>query len=127
MEGLIKLLSVAAGGAFGAVARHLVNVSQLSNVSDKFPVPTFVINIVGSFFLGFLYIVLDERFDGSEELRLGLTVGLLGAFTTFSTFELELYALMREGLFITAFAYLLSSIAIGFIGLIAGISLGRQL
>jgi len=126
METFTKVLSIAAGGAAGAVARYLVNMSPLANVFQKFPLPTFFINVAGSFLIGLLFILLNDRFEVSEELRLALIVGFLGAFTTFSTFEIELYGLVKEGSFLTAFVYLFLSVAAGFIGVSAGILAGRR-
>ena len=126
MEALTKILSVAAGGAAGSVARYLVNLSPLANLFQKFPFPTFFINVTGSFLIGLLFILLNDRFDVSDNLRLALIVGFLGAFTTFSTFEIELFGLVREGSFLTAFAYLLLSVAGGFVGVAGGILAGRQ-
>jgi CrcB protein len=126
MEALTKILSVAAGGAAGSVVRYLVNLSPLANLFQKFPFPTFFINVTGSFLIGFLFILLNDRFDVSDNLRLALIVGFLGAFTTFSTFEIELFGLVREGSFLTAFAYLLLSVAAGFVGVAGGILIGRR-
>jgi len=126
MEALTKILSVAAGGAAGAVARYLVNLSPLANLFQKFPFPTFFINVTGSFLIGLLFILLNDRFDVSDNLRLALIVGFLGAFTTFSTFEIELFGLVKEGSFLTAFAYLFLSVAAGFVGVAGGILVGRR-
>lgn len=127
METASKILAVAAGGALGSVARYLINISPLASVLEKFPFPTFLINIVGSFLIGFFLIVLTDRFETSEVLRLAIIVGFLGAFTTFSTFEMEIYGLLKEGETITAFAYLLLSVVVGFLGLIGGVWLGKQI
>lgn len=126
MEAFTKILSIAAGGAAGAVARYLVNLSPLANLFQKFPFPTFFINVTGSFLIGLFFILLNDRLEVSEELRLALIVGFLGAFTTFSTFEIELYGLVKDGSFLTAFAYLFLSVAAGFIGVSAGILAGRR-
>jgi CrcB protein len=104
MEAITKILSVAAGGAAGAVARYLVNLSPLANLFEKFPFPTFFINVTGSLLIGFLFILLNDRIDVNDNLRLALIVGFLGAFTTFSTFEIELFGLAKEGSYLTAFA-----------------------
>ncbi len=127
MENFTKILSVAAGGAFGAVLRYLINISPLANLFEKFPFPTFFINIVGSFFIGFLFILFTDKFAPNDNLRLAMTVGLLGAFTTFSTFELEIFELVRERYFTMAFLYLFLSVLIGFIGVLAGVWLARKL
>ncbi len=126
MEAFWKIISVAIGGAFGAVARYLVNISPLAGVFEKFPFPTFLINVSGSFLIGFLLIVLTDKIEVSDNLRMAIIVGFLGAFTTFSTFEMEIFGLIREKQFITAFAYLFLSIFVGFIGVLAGVALGRR-
>jgi CrcB protein len=127
METFTKITSVAVGGALGAVARHLINISPLANVFQKFPLPTFLINISGSFLIGFLLIVLTDKVQVSEALRMAVIVGFLGAFTTFSTFEMEIYGLMKNGnLFLTSI-YLLASLVAGFLGVALGVNLGRLL
>ena len=127
MEAFTKILSIGIGGAFGAVARYLINISPLSNVFQNFPFPTFFINIAGSFFIGFFSILLTDKFTVSENLRFAVMVGFLGAFTTFSTFELEIFELVREKFFFTAFAYLFLSVLVGFVGLSLGILLARNI
>ena len=127
METFTKITSVAVGGALGAVARHLINISPLANVFQKFPLPTFLINISGSFLIGFLLIVRTDKVQVSEALRMAVIVGFLGAFTTFSTFEMEMYGLIKDGnLFLTG-VYLLASLAVGFLGVALGVNLGRWL
>lgn len=121
MEFWIKILAVAVGGACGATARHLINISPLSNFSENFPFHTFFINITGSFLLGFLLILLTDKFAASENVRLAVTVGFLGAFTTFSTFELEIFNLIRARFFVTAFLYFFLSVTVGFVGVLAGV------
>ena len=127
METLTNIFWVALGGAIGAVLRHLVNISPLSTVFEKFPLPTFVINVTGSFFIGFLLIFFTDKVAVSHSLRMMIVVGLLGAFTTFSTFELEVYGLVRERLFMLAAGYLLLSVIVGFVGLVAGVELAKQI
>ena len=127
MEFLTKIIAVALGGAFGAVARYLINLSPLAALFGKFPLHTFLINVSGSFLIGFLLIIFTDKYAENENLRLALTVGLLGAFTTFSTFELEIFELIRERFFVTAFAYLMLSIMVGFVGAAAGVWLAKKL
>lgn len=126
METFAKVAFIAAGGAAGAVARYLVNVSPLANIFDKFPLPTFSINVVGSFLIGFLLILLTDKYEISDNLRMAVIVGFLGAFTTFSTFEMEIYGLIREKLPLMAFLYFFLSVVAGFLGLVAGVSLARK-
>ena len=126
MESWMKVLSVAVGGAVGAVARYLINISPLANVFEKFPFPTFFINISGSFLIGFLFVLLSDRFTVNENFRIAIIVGFLGAFTTFSTFELEIFSLVREKYFATALAYLFLSVFVGFVGVLSGIWLAEK-
>lgn len=126
MENLTKILAVGIGGAFGAIARYLINISPLSNVFQKFPFPTFTVNILGSFLIGFLVVLFADKYTAHENLRIVLLVGFLGAFTTFSTFELEIFELLRERYFVTAFAYLFLSVLVGFIGVLGGVWLAKR-
>lgn len=126
MESLTKILAVGIGGAFGAVARYLINISPLSNIFEKFPFPTFFINILGSFLIGFCLILFTDKITVGENLRLAILIGFLGAFTTFSTFELEIWKLIEEKYFIIAFLYLFASVLVGFVGVVGGIWLARK-
>lgn len=122
----LKLLFIAGGGALGAVSRHLINISPLARIFDHFPFPTFFINIAGSFLIGFFMILLADKVQISDNLRFAIIVGFLGAFTTFSTFEMEIYGLLKDRFFATAFLYLFLSVAVGFAGLVAGVELAKR-
>lgn len=126
MENLTKILWVAAGGAFGAVLRHLINVSPLHSWLRPFPLATFFINVSGSFVIGFLAIFFAAKFPDGENLRLAVIVGFLGAYTTFSTFELELWNLTEDSNFTMALVYLFASVAAGFAALGCGIWLAKK-
>ena len=127
MDVLTKIVFVGFGGALGAVARYLINISPLAGLFDRFPFPTFFINVSGSFLIGFLLIVLTDKITVSENFRMAIIVGFLGAFTTFSTFEMEIYGLVKDRFFTTAFLYMLLSVALGFVGLMAGVRLAREI
>ncbi len=126
METTLKIFAIAVGGSAGAVARYLINASPLAGMFGKFPLPTFVINITGSFLIGFLMIVFTDKVVVSENVRMAVIVGFLGAFTTFSTFEIEIYGLVRERHFTTAFLYLFLSVFVGFVGVVAGVAAGKR-
>ena len=125
LDTIWKIVSIAAGGAAGSVARYLFNISPLSGVFEKFPLPTFVINVTGSLLIGLLLILLTDKFEVSENVRMVVIVGFLGAFTTFSTFEMEIYGLAKERELGLALLYTLLSVAAGFIGVVAGVGIGR--
>src|SRR5215203_4893932 len=118
METLTRILAIAAGGALGAVARYLINISPLQNYLKPFPFPTFFINITGSFLIGFLLILFTDKVQINENLRFAVIVGFLGAYTTFSTFELEIWSLIKENQLFTAFLYLFLSVLVGFVGVV---------
>lgn len=122
-DGLVKILLVAAGGAFGAVARYLLNISPLAKTFAPFPFVTFLINITGSFLIGLLVVKLEMN----DNLKLLILTGFLGAYTTFSTFELETFELMRERNLLTAILYVALSFTVGFIGVALGVWLGRKI
>ena len=127
METAAKILSVAVGGSLGAVARYLMSVSPLAAVFEKFPLPTFLINVIGSFLIGFFAVVFADRMPLNENIRMAVVVGFLGAFTTFSAFEMEIFGLMRERQLLIAFLYLLLSVMVGFLGVLSGVALGRRI
>lgn len=120
-------MAVGIGGAFGAVSRYLIGLSPLTRSFDKFPLPTFAINLIGSFLIGFCLILLTDKIQVSENLRIAIMVGFIGAFTTFATFEVEIYGLVRERFFSTALLYILLSVILGFAGLLAGVAAARQI
>jgi CrcB protein len=125
METLTRILAISIGGAFGALARYGLNVLFAKSFSP-FPFATFFINVTGSFLVGFLLTLFSEKFDVNENLRLAIIVGFLGAYTTFSTFEFETFALMREKHLTTAILYVSMSFAIGLLGVFAGVWLAKK-
>jgi CrcB protein len=127
VETVGKFLAVAAGGALGAIARFAISNSFLAFLFNSFPLPTFFINITGSLLIGFLLTLATERIEMSENLRLFLTVGFLGAYTTFSAFEFEALSLVRAKEFLNAALYVVLSISLGFISVLAGVWLARKI
>ena len=120
-------LAVAAGGALGAVARHGVSRAALHWLGPNFPWGTLTANVAGSFVMGLVIVWLSAREPAAPALRAFLTVGLLGAFTTFSTFSLDVVTLYRDRTLMIAGAYLGASVILSVGGLLAGLFIGRQL
>ena len=126
MDAVLKILSVAIGGSVGAVARYLINISPLATVLAKFPLPTFIINIVGSFLIGFLMIVFADKYVVNENIRMAVIVGFLGAFTTFSTFAFDTGQMMREGHWAAAAANLLANNVLGIGAFLLGLAIAQR-
>jgi CrcB protein len=121
-----KVLAViAAGGALGAPARY--GVAQVIHVAkDTFPWATLVTNLSGSFALGFILVLLIERFPPTRYLRPFFATGFLGAFTTFSTFVVESDVLIKDGHVSLAVVYVITSAAAGLAAVWIGIVLGHR-
>jgi fluoride exporter len=125
---MTHLLLVAAGGAFGAALRHLVNLGALRLMGPAFPWGTFIVNIIGSLLMGLFIGWLARRSGGSSnELRLLVATGFLGGFTTFSAFSLDFVTLWRDGSGGVAIAYAILSVLLSIFALFSGLSLMRFL
>ncbi len=120
------LFAIAAGGALGAVGRHLVSGSVMRWAGGGFPWGTLTVNVVGSFILGMLVEYLALRWSASQEMRGFLVVGVLGGFTTFSAFSLDAVLLLERGSLGPAFAYIGGNVLLSIGGLFAGLWLFRQ-
>lgn len=122
MPSLMPYLLVGVGGFLGANARFLVGRWVGLAVETRFPLGTFIVNMSGCFLLGVIGTVVAEKMvPHSDAIRLALGVGFLGAFTTFSTFELETHALLEDGSWVIAAANMVASLVVGLIALRAGI------
>ncbi len=121
------ILAIAAGGAIGAVLRHFANMLALSVGGGTLPWGTLSVNIVGSFAMGALIAFFAHTGNPSPEVRGFLTVGLLGAFTTFSTFSLDFATLWERGASFMAMGYVMASVMLSIAALFAGMMLLRQL
>jgi CrcB protein len=119
------VLAIALGGAIGAVGRHYVSVAMVLLVGYGFPWGTLVVNIVGSFLMGALIETMALVWSPSVEMRALLTVGLLGAFTTFSTFSLDVATLYERDATLQLAAYVVVSVAVSILALFAGLRLMR--
>jgi CrcB protein len=126
MSRVWPFLLVGVGGFLGSNARYLTAKWADTLVAGRFPLGTFLINISGSFLLGLLGGVLAARIvPQSDNVRLALGVGFLGAFTTFSTFEMETHALLEDGIWWTAAMNIVASVVLGLIAVRAGLVVAR--
>jgi CrcB protein len=118
-------LALALAGALGALARYWLDGVVSRRTGGGFPWGTFVVNVTGSFLLGLLFTLLTERYRVDAWVRSGLTIGFLGAYTTFSTLSLETYRLLEDGALALALANAIGTLAAGLGALYVGIVLGR--
>ena len=121
------LVAVAAGGAVGALARYMVTASLPRLVGHGFPWGTVVVNVLGSLVMGVLIDLMARRWSAPAEARVFLVTGCLGAFTTFSTFSLDIVTLYERGALGAAAAYTVGSVVAGVAALFLGLWLGRTL
>lgn len=116
---------IALGGALGALCRYGVTKWINSVWTAHFPLATLSINIFGSFLMGIAFVIISERVTALEPLRPLIMVGFLGAFTTFSTFSLEIVSLFNQQAWLSAISYLSLSCLLGVLALVAGVGLAR--
>jgi len=122
----MELLYIGFFGALGVVARYYLGILATRLFSHHFPYGTFVINLLGAFAIGILYTLSLERWSMSVELRTGLIVGLLGGFTTFSSYCLETMRLAEETQYQSALLYFGLSPLLGVASTFAGVFLTRK-
>lgn len=118
------VVGVAGAGAIGALARWGLSTAIGERLSG-FPWGTLVVNVLGSFLLGLVFVLLTERFESTPATRLTLTTGLIGAFTTFSTFSLETIRLVEDGAWGSALGNVAANLVLGLVAVALGAALGR--
>jgi CrcB protein len=119
--------AIAIAGALGALARYGLEGFVSRRAPGAFPWGTFVVNISGAFALGFLFTVLTEQLTVAAWLRGAVTIGFLGAYTTFSTLSFETYRLTEDGAIGIAAANALGSLGAGLAAIYVGVVAGRVL
>jgi CrcB protein len=124
---MTTILAIAAGGAIGALLRFWIAGGVQSLAGGTFPLGTLVVNLSGSLAMGLLYVLLIERLEVGAEWRAGLLVGVLGAYTTFSTFSIETLNLIEAGQAFQAGLNVIFSVSLCVLGCWAGMVGGRAL
>jgi CrcB protein len=122
-----KYLLVALGGALGSVARFWVGGTLASRLGTRFPYGTFVINITACLIIGFSLEYLGERVEITPAWRYLIPIGFVGAYSTFSTFEWEIFSTLQLGAFLMAGLYLCLSVFLGLAAVWFGILLARAI
>jgi CrcB protein len=123
----MQLLYIGLFGAFGCVSRYLMSGWVYTAAGNALPYGTLVVNLVGSFLLGVIMEASQHSTLLSPELRIGITVGFMGGFTTFSTFSLETVRLLEEGSFGSAGANILLNVMVCIFAAALGIFVARQI
>ncbi len=122
-----QAFAIAAGGAIGALLRYWTSLGVHSLLGRGFPYGTLTVNIAGSLLMGFLFVLFVERLNLGSEWRAAILIGLLGSFTTFSTFSIETLNLMEQGEMLKALVNILLSVGLCLGAAWLGIIAGRQL
>lgn len=122
-----QILAIAGGGAIGAVLRYWISNLVYVFSGRGFPYGTLAVNVLGSFVMGLLFVLLLERLSNDLTLRAFLLIGLLGAFTTFSTFSVETLNLIESGQLARALANVLLSVVLCIAAAALGVLLARQI
>ena len=122
-----RYLMVGLGGFAGAIARFWLGGYISNRLGSRFPYGTLVINITGSFLIGLIVTLLAERMHWSANWRYLIPIGFIGAYTTFSTFELETFQSIRDGELLFAFLNVFLSVVVGFIAVWLGVIAGRTI
>jgi CrcB protein len=123
---MLRLLLIAAGGGIGSVLRYLVQGWGQKLANGSFPLGTLIVNVLGCLSIGFLNYIFSGPIIIRQEYRIALTVGLLGGFTTFSSFGWETFALANERQGLAAIMNLLLSVTLGFSAVLIGYRLGEK-
>ena len=123
----MNYLLIGIAGAVGAIARYAVGGYVSTNTNTAFPLETLIINVSGSLVLGFVATAGFERFVANPDLRTALTIGFLGAYTTFSTLSLETLRLIENGSYGLALLNAFGSLTLGFLAAWIGVVLARAI
>ena len=124
---MTQVLAIGIGGAIGSLLRFWMSDWVHSFAGRGFPYGTLAVNVLGCLVMGVLFVLLTERFSDNAVLRAGILIGVLGGFTTFSSFSIETFSLMEQGAHIKAALNMALSLVLCVGGTWLGIVLGRQI
>ena len=122
---MLNILIIGIGGFIGAILRYLLSGYFYNLYGNKFPYGTLAVNIIGCLILGFFITLAEGKFIVSPQIKSFVAIGLLGAFTTFSTFSFETLVLLQRELYISAFLNIFISISAGLLAVWLGIILAK--
>lgn len=121
-----QVLAIAAGGAVGSVLRFWMSTWVHSFAGRSFPYGTLTVNVFGCLAMGFLFVLFVDRLSDNNVLRAGILIGVLGGFTTFSSFSIETFNLIEQGAWVKAAVNMTGSLLLCVGATWVGVILGRQ-
>jgi len=121
-----QVLAIAAGGALGSVLRFWMSTWVHSFAGRAFPYGTLTVNVLGCLAMGFLFVLFVDRFSDNTVLRAGILIGVLGGFTTFSSFSIETFNLIEQGEVVRALLNIFGSLVLCVSATWLGVIIGRQ-
>jgi CrcB protein len=121
-----QVLAIAAGGAIGSLLRFWLSTWVHTFADRSFPYGTLAVNVLGCLLMGFLFVLFIDRLSDNPVLRAGILIGVLGGFTTFSTFSIETFNLIEQGAWVRAAANMSGSLVLCVGATWIGVLLGRQ-
>ena len=122
---MLNILALFTGGGCGALMRYLTCILFMKYFPVNLPLSTFFVNIAGSLLIGFLYVFFIDKQDLNPAVKLALTAGFCGGLTTFSTFSLELFEMVKSAQFLNALLYVLISVILGIIAVMIGAGIAK--
>lgn len=122
-----QVLAIGIGGAIGSVMRYWLSIWVHSFAGRGFPYGTLAVNVLGCLVMGALFVLFTERLSDNSVLRAGVLIGVLGGFTTFSSFSIETFNLFDQGAHLRAVANMAASLALCVGGTWLGVIIGRQI
>ena len=121
-----KYLFIAIGGALGSIARYWVGTTLAERMGTRFPYGTLVVNISACLIIGFSLELLNRHVEIQPSWRFLIPIGFIGAYSTFSTFEWEIFASLRSGAFWVAILNVTISLILGLVAVAAGVTLAKR-
>lgn len=117
---MLKVIIVGFGGFFGSVFRYLIYLLSNNLIGYSFPFGTFLVNVIGCFLIGLIYQIFSDVISLSDNLKLFMTIGFLGGFTTFSAFSLDIFLLYQSNSKLVAIIYIFITLVLSLLAMLGG-------